>query len=74
MLLETFPERSSFVELAKNFNVIPVAAKILAEHPNLKPADVIDIVRSTADKTADGRRTLINPKKALAAALARKAA
>jgi len=31
MLLETFPNRNSFAELAKTANVIPVAAKILAD-------------------------------------------
>ena len=48
--------------------VTNLAGKILAVNPALKPGDVIDIIRSTADKTADGRRTLINPKKALGAA------
>lgn len=47
-----------------------LAAKILAVNPALKPTQVIDIIVSTADKTADGRRTLANPKKALAAATA----
>jgi subtilisin family serine protease len=54
--------------------VVNLAAKILAVDPKLKPTEVIEIIRSTADKTADGRRTLINPKKALAAAELRKAA
>jgi hypothetical protein len=40
----------------------------------LKPTEVIAIIRSTADKTADGRRTLINPKKAVDAATMKKAA
>jgi hypothetical protein len=54
--------------------VVNLAAKILAAVPGLKPTEVIEIIRSTADKTADGRRTLINPKKALAAAEAKKPA
>jgi subtilisin family serine protease len=47
--------------------VANLAAKILAVKPSLKPTEVIDIMRKTADKSDDGRRTLINPKKALAA-------
>jgi subtilisin family serine protease len=46
--------------------VTNLAGKILAVQPSLKPADVIALIRSTADKTADGRRILINPRKALA--------
>lgn len=48
-------------------NVVNLAAKILAVNPGLQPADVIRIIRNTADATADGRRHLINPKNALAA-------
>jgi subtilisin family serine protease len=48
--------------------VTNLAAKILAVNPALKPAEVIAIIRNTAEKTADGRRTLIHPAKALAAA------
>ena len=51
--------------------VVNLAAKILAVKPNLTPPQVIALIRDTADKTADWRRTLINPKKALAAAEAR---
>ena len=54
--------------------VVNLAAKILAVEPKLKPTEVIDIIRSTADKTSDGRRTLINPKKALSVAEMKKAA
>ncbi|HEY2864659.1 MAG TPA: S8 family serine peptidase [Casimicrobiaceae bacterium] len=54
--------------------VVNLAAKILAVEPKLKPTEVIDIIRSTADKTPDGRRTLINPKKALGVAELKKAA
>lgn len=47
-------------------NVANLAAKLLAVKPSLKPADVVAIIRETSDKTADGRRTLVNPAKALA--------
>ena len=47
-----------------------LAAKILAVNPKLKPTQVVDIIVTTADKTADGRRTLAHPKKAVAAAIA----
>jgi len=48
--------------------VANLAAKILAVNPKLKPAEVIAIIQKTAEKTSDGRRTLIHPAKALAAA------
>jgi subtilisin family serine protease len=51
--------------------VANLAAKILAVNPKLAPAQVIALIRDTAEKTADGRRTLINPKKAVAAAQAK---
>jgi len=51
--------------------VANLAGKILAVNPALTPPKVIEIIVSTADKTADGRRTLVNPKKALAAAQAK---
>ena len=54
--------------------VANLAAKILAVNPSLKPKDVIALIRETADKTADGRRTLINPKKAVDAAMKKVAA
>ena len=54
--------------------VTNLAAKIVAINPRLTPPQVIAIIRDTAEKTADGRRTLINPKKALAAAEATLAA
>jgi len=49
-------------------NVANLAAKILVVNPRLKPAQVIDLIRRTAEKTPDGRRNLIDPKKAIAAA------
>ena len=45
--------------------VANLAAKILAVNPRLTPPEVIKLIRDTSDKTADGRRTLVNPKKAL---------
>ena len=48
--------------------VANLAAKILAVNPKLKPAEVISLIQRTAEKTTDGRRTLIHPAKALAAA------
>jgi subtilisin family serine protease len=51
--------------------VANLAAKILAVSPKLTPPQVIALIRDTADTTADGRRTLINPKKAVAAAEAK---
>jgi hypothetical protein len=50
-------------------NAANAAAKMLAVNPKLSPAQVIEIIRTTADKSVDGRRNLINPKKALAAAV-----
>jgi subtilisin family serine protease len=47
--------------------VVNLAAKILTVNPKLMPDQVITLIRNNADKTADGRRTLINPKKTLAA-------
>jgi subtilisin family serine protease len=46
--------------------VANLAAKMLAVNPKLTPPDIIRVIRETADKTPDGRRTLLNPKKALA--------
>ena len=54
--------------------VANLAAKILAINPKLKPEEVIRLIRGTADKTADGRRTLVNPKKAVQAAEGKSAA
>jgi subtilisin family serine protease len=53
--------------------VVNLAAKILAINPQLKPTQVIALIQGNADKTPDGRRTLINPKKTLAAVQAGKA-
>ena len=53
--------------------VANLAGKILAVNPMLQPAEVIAIIQQTAERTADGRRALIHPAKALAAAEARSA-
>ena len=53
--------------------VVNLAAKILAVNPKLMPTQVIALIRDNADRTPDGRRTLINPKKTLAAVQAGKA-
>jgi hypothetical protein len=50
--------------------VANLAAKLLAVNPKLTPTDLVRIITSTADASEDGRRHLINPKKALAAATA----
>jgi subtilisin family serine protease len=50
--------------------VANLAAKLLVVNPKLKPAELIDIIVKTAERSADGRRNLIHPQKALAAALA----
>jgi hypothetical protein len=47
--------------------VTNLAAKLLAVKPSLTPPEVIAIMRSTADASADGRRHLIHPARALAA-------
>lgn len=46
--------------------VANLAAKMLAVDPALTPRQIIAIIRITADTTPDGRRNLIDPKKALA--------
>ncbi len=52
--------------------VANLAAKILAVNIKLRPTDVIEIIEATAEKTADGRRNLVNPAKAVEMAKARK--
>jgi subtilisin family serine protease len=48
--------------------VAGLAAKLLAVNPKLTPEQLIDIIVNTAERTADGRRNLMHPKKAVAAA------
>jgi subtilisin family serine protease len=50
--------------------VANVAAKMLAVNPKLKPAEVIGLIVDTAERTPDGRRNLMDAKKAVAAAAA----
>ena len=50
--------------------VANLAGKLLAVNPKLSTAEVIRIIVDTADRSADGRRVLMNPKKAIAAARA----
>ncbi|MEO8305102.1 MAG: S8 family serine peptidase [Betaproteobacteria bacterium] len=52
-------------------NVANLAAKVLAVNPKLTPVQVIALIRETSDRSADGRRVLINPKKAVAVAASR---
>src|SRR5262249_50360797 len=46
-------------------SVANLAAKILVLNPSLSPAQVIAVMRETAETTADGRRHLISPRKAI---------
>ncbi len=50
--------------------VANLAGKLLAVNPKLTPTELIRIIVDTADRSADGRRNLVNPKKAIAAATA----
>ncbi|HEX4882833.1 MAG TPA: S8 family serine peptidase [Casimicrobiaceae bacterium] len=45
-----------------------LAAKMLAVNPKLTPVQVIRLIRDTTEKTPDGRRMLLDPAKAVAAA------
>ncbi|MBL8286890.1 MAG: S8 family serine peptidase [Rubrivivax sp.] len=45
--------------------VANLAAKLLAINPKLTPPQLIRIIVETAERTADGRRNLIDPKKAV---------
>jgi len=48
--------------------VANLAAKMLAVNPALTPPQLVAIIRDTSERTADGRRALVNPRKAVAAA------
>jgi len=50
--------------------VAGLAAKMLAVNPKLTPQQLIAIIEKTSEKTPDGRRSLVDPKKAVAAAAA----
>ncbi len=45
--------------------VTNLAAKLLAVNPKLKPQDLIRLIVDTGERSADGRRHLMHPKKAL---------
>jgi len=49
--------------------VANLAGKLLVVRPELTPEQLIGIISATADRSADGRRNLVNPKRALAAAM-----
>lgn len=50
--------------------VTNLAAKLLAVNPRLRPQDLVRIITETGDRSADGRRNLMNPRRALEAAKA----
>ncbi|MES2958619.1 MAG: S8 family serine peptidase [Pseudomonadota bacterium] len=50
--------------------VANLAGKLLAVNPKLTPPQLIKLIVDSAERTADGRRNLMHPKKALAAASA----
>ncbi|MEO6928579.1 MAG: S8 family serine peptidase, partial [Casimicrobiaceae bacterium] len=54
--------------------VANLAGKMLAIDPQLSPRELVDVIVGTADKTPDGRRTLVNPRRALEAVARRRAA
>jgi hypothetical protein len=70
--VESFLPGGSRVALSGTSMAAPqvtnLAAKMLAVNPRLAPSQVIAIIVATADKSADGRRTLVNPAKAVQAA------
>jgi subtilisin family serine protease len=43
-------------------NVVNLAAKLIALDPSLTPEQTIDLIKRGSDRSADGRRRLINPK------------
>jgi len=43
-------------------NVVNLAAKLIALEPSLTPEKTIELIRRGADRSGDGRLTLINPK------------
>lgn len=45
--------------------VVNLAAKLLAIDPSLQPAQVIELIEAGAERSADGRRNLINPKRSV---------
>jgi hypothetical protein len=47
-------------------NVVNLAAKLIALDPSLTPQETIALIKKGADKSADGRRNLINPRATVA--------
>jgi subtilisin family serine protease len=47
-------------------NVVNLAAKLIALDPSLTPEQTIELIKRGADRSADGRRNLINPKATVA--------
>jgi subtilisin family serine protease len=72
--VESFLPGGSRVALSGTSMAAPqaanLAAKLLAVKPTLTPVQLINLMTSTADATPDGRRKLMHPKKAMAAAQA----
>ena len=61
--------------MSKNFlmaspQVANLAGKLLAVNPSLTPGKLIELIVGTAERTPDGRRVLVHPKNAVAAATA----
>jgi len=50
--------------------VTNLAAQLLAVNPRLKPQDQIRLIVDTGERSADGRRHLMHPKKAMERAMA----
>jgi hypothetical protein len=48
--------------------VANLAAKMLAVNPKLAPTELIKLIVDTAERTADGRRVLVHPQRAMRAA------
>ena len=53
-------------------NVVNLAAKLLALHPELQPAQVISLIREGANVSEDGRRHLIDPRRSVELLLSKK--
>jgi hypothetical protein len=72
--VESFMPGGSRVALSGTSMSSPQAAnlagKLLAVNPKLSPVELVRIIVDTADRSADGRRVLMNPRKAIAAARA----
>ncbi len=72
--VESFLPGGSRVALSGTSMAAPqatnLAAKLLAVNPRLAPAELIRIIVDSAERTPDGRRNLMNPKKAVAVARA----